>query len=144
MRRTMALGIVLGVCAAGAARAEQTLESVENEVEALWSKIGAFTAKITTDTTMSMALASVTAHGTGTIECAKQGDQTLFRLEVVNHTKMPVIGTVEQKLLTVYDGKVVINDMETQGMRNAFRMPHDTARKNGPAGGRSMFAGYRD
>ncbi|NUM54892.1 MAG: hypothetical protein HUU46_14695 [Candidatus Hydrogenedentes bacterium] len=127
-------------------QAEQTLESVESEVETLWTKISAFSAKVTTDTNVPMGPLTVSSHATGTLECLKKEDATLFRLDMVNKldTGIPLAGPMEQKMLSVYDGKEIINEMEMMGRRQAFRMPPETAGKQGPSSGKSMFASFRD
>ena len=144
-RRVKFLGMAIALIAAGAVQAEQTLESVENDVEALWAKINAFSAKVTSDTNVAMGPLSVKSRATGTLECLKQGDVSLFRLDLVNKmdTGIPLAGAMEQKMLSVYDGKEMISEMEMMGKRQAIRMPSDSARKQGPASGKSMFATFR-
>lgn len=126
--------------------AEQTLESVESEVEALWAKINAFSAKLTSDTSVSLGPMTMKSHATGTLECLKQGDISLFRLDMVNmmDTGVPLLGAIEQKALSVFDGKDVYNQVEMKGVCKAYKMPPGSARKNGPATGKSMFASFRE
>jgi outer membrane lipoprotein-sorting protein len=146
MRRSIVgIGIVFGMMAAGLVHAEQTLESVENEVEALWAKIDAFSAKMTSDTTVAMGLTSMKSHATGTLECLKQGDVALFRLEMLNKidTGIPLVGAVEQKALSVFDGKNLYNEMEAIGIHKAFRTSGAAAADSTPASGKSMFAEFR-
>lgn len=145
-RYKLAFGAVLLAVFAAAAQCEQTLESVENAVEALWAKISAFTAKVTTDTNVPIGPVTVSSRATGTLECLKKDGATLFRLDMVNKLDMgiPLAGPMEQKMVSVYDGKEIINEMEMMGTRQAFRMPPETAGKQGMTSGKSMFAAFRD
>lgn len=143
-RRLRAACMVAAVCALGAAQAEQTLESVETEVEALWQKVDAFTMNVTTDTNVPVGPLTLTSRATGTMECAKKDGAVLFRLEMVNKTQVPVVGAVDQKMLNVFDGTAMFSEMEMPGMHKVFRMPKDAAQKKGPSSGRAMFEGFRE
>ena len=148
MRGTMlAAGIMLSMCLSAAAAAGPTLDSVESEVEALWSKIAAFKANVSSDTKVAMGPVTITSHATGALECLKKDGAALFRLEMVNKmdTGIPLAGAMEQKMISVYDGKETINEMEMLGQKKAFRMPPNSSRKSGgPSGGKSMFATFRE
>ncbi len=146
--RTIFFGFAM--VAATIAHAEPTLESVENEVEALWAKINGFSAQTTTDAKVPMGPMNMTSHATGTLQCLKQGDVTLFRLDMINKldTGIPLpgklAGIAEQKVLSVFDGKVLYNEMEAMGKKQAFKMSNESANKQSPTSGRSMFQALRE
>ena len=130
-RSAIGIGMVFGMMAAGLVHAEQTLESVENEVAALWTKIDAFSAKTTTDATVPMGPMNMKSHATGTLECLKQGNNQ-FRLECLTRSTRSFLcpglcGVTEQKVLSVFDGKELFNEMEMMGKRQAFKMSRESA-----------------
>ncbi|MDZ4860905.1 MAG: hypothetical protein SGI88_18170 [Candidatus Hydrogenedentes bacterium] len=146
MRRGMSTLAVIGIFSvARIAFAEQTLESVENDVEKMWAKINSFSANVTSDTNVTIGPATMKTHATGTLECLKKGEQSLFRLDMVNKidTGIPLAGAMEQKMLSVFDGKAIFNDMEAMGMRQVFRVDPEEAGKQGPMTGKSMFETLR-
>ncbi len=146
MRRgVFSIGLVLFLACVSAASAEQTLESVEKEVEQMWAKINSFTSNVTSDTTVAIGPATMKSHAVGTLECLKQGDVSFYRLEMLNKidTGIPLAGAMEQKMLSVFDGENMYNDMEAMGMRQVFRMSPEESGKQGPLSGKSMFAALR-
>ena len=150
MRRYRFMTATLLACAITIlAHAEQTIASVEAEVEAKWAQISGFTAKTTTDAAVPAGPMTMKSRATGTLECLKQGDKTLFRLDMVNKIDMgvPLPGALasatEQKVLSVFDGESLYNEMEMLGQRHVFKMTGDTAEKGAPAAGKSMFEAFR-
>lgn len=143
MRRCTPLILLTIFALAGLpAFSEQTLETVEKEVDALWSKINSFTANITTDAAVPMGPLEMKTRAAGTVECLKQGDKSLFRLDIINKISgLPVGG--EQKVLSVFDGQHVYSQVDMMGMTQAVKMVPD-GKNQGPAAGGSMFAAFRE
>lgn len=131
-------------------QAEQTVASVEADVEAKWAQINGFTAKTTTDAAVPAGPMTMKSRATGNLECLKQGEKTLFRLDMVNKIDMGIplpgalAGAAEQKVLSVFDGENLYNEMEALGQRHVFKMTGDSAQKDSPAAGKSMFESFRD
>lgn len=151
MRRYKQVALALFALAISAtAPAEQTIASVEAEVEAKWAQINGFTAKTTTDAAVPAGPMTMKSHAIGTLECLKQGEKTLFRLDMVNKIDMGIplpgalAGATEQKVLSVFDGQNLYNEMEALGQRHVFKMIGDSAGKDAPAAGKSMFEAFRD
>ena len=144
-RNSVVFGLVLAAAFAGMARAEQTLESVEKEVEGLWSKITSFSATVTSDTTISMGPATMKSHATGTMDCLKAADAAKFRMDMINKMDagIPGVGAMEQKVLSVFDGDNLYSQIEAMGTTQASKMSADSAKKQGPLVGKSMFEGLK-
>jgi len=149
MRRHVYVAVAM-VALACLAQAEQTIASVEAEVEAKWAQITGFTAKPTTDAAVPAGPMTMKSRATGTLECLKQGEKTLFRLDMVNKIDMGIplpgalAGAAEQKVLSVFDGKNLYNEMEALGQRHVFKMTGDSAEQGAPAAGKSLFEAFRD
>lgn len=143
-RKSILIAAALTLCV-GLAHADQTVDSVQKEVEGLWSKIKTFSAKITSDMTMVMGPATMKSHATGTLECERSADVSKFRMDMLNKmdTGIPGAGTTEQKMLSVFDGENMFTQMDMMGMTQAFKSSAAEAKKQGPLSGKSLFDGMR-
>ncbi|HRI87012.1 MAG TPA: hypothetical protein PK869_02040 [Candidatus Hydrogenedentes bacterium] len=144
MRRGVLALTVLTLCGF-TALAQQTIESVEKEVEQLWAKTNSFTANVTTDTTVAIGPATMKSLATGTMQVLKEGEKSYFKIDMLNKidTGVPVAGTLEQKILSVFDGKEMFNEMEAMGMKQVYRMSPEDSEKQAPLTGKSMIESLR-
>ena len=130
-----ALVVALVMCAP-AARAEETLESVEKKIGDLWGRMESMSAK------MDVALAGPGGGTTskGTMEYLKKGDKELFRFDqqfqqVVGAEKLTIIE------LSVFDGEHFYTLQEFDGKRVAVKRNKDALQGRG--GGKMMLDSLR-
>ena len=112
--------------------AAETLESVEKQIIARWSKLTSLTAK----TTMVMNMQGMSMTSEGTIECMKRGDKELLRMEMT--MKQSMGGQSKDTAMSVImDGEYVYNMTEMMGHKRAMKQKPDSFR--GAVGGKRVF-----
>jgi outer membrane lipoprotein-sorting protein len=131
----LCLGVALGISLACAA---ETVESVEGTITKLWDKVDAYTAKVVMTTNMEQGGMAMKMEGKGISECMKKGEFLLYRLELTNKMKMGE-HSMDQKILSVFDGQWLYTQMDIMGMPMAFKMKPSISSGMVPGSGKAMF-----
>ena len=116
--------------------AGDTLESVEKDIIAKWTKLKSLTAK----TTMAMSMQGMSMKSQGTVEFLKKGDKELFRMDMTMSQSMGG-QTQETSMSTIADGEYVYNVTDMMGQKRAMKQKPDSL--PGTVGGQQMFEGLR-
>lgn len=143
---TCTLLALLALSVGGAHAQEPTLESVETAIDEAWQKVNTFTANMTMDMTVPMGPMSVKSNATGQVEFMRVGEGQRFRMEIVNKLggNMPIPGgAMEQKVLSVYNGELIYNEMEVMGMKKYSKAKPKDGDSNDPMGGKGVVDSLR-
>lgn len=139
--------LVLAALAAAGARAEErTVDSVEAAVVPLWDNVHAFTANVAMEGTIPKGPIMVTSKGAGTVEVLRVDDKTRMRMEILNNlsSNLPLMGSgMQQKVLTVFNGEIVYNEIEMMGMKKYAKVVPKEADLDKPVGGKALFDSLR-
>jgi len=127
MTRTSLLAAMVAVAvwaAPGQAWGQETLESVEAKLAALWEDVDAFTADLVMTSDVSKGFIKLTMRGTGKVECLKQDGRLLYRMTIHNLMKLS-FKKMEQEMLTVFDGIDLYSDVQAMGRRMVTKRKPD-------------------
>ena len=138
----MVVLITLTIAGAGPACAAETIESVEAKLDALWEKVDTFTASIDFIGEEQEGGVQVKVEGTGKIEYMKQEGADLTRMETINTISMGD-QTIEQKMLTVFDGTTTYLQSEFMGQVNVQELEQGGDSSRDPMGGKALFESLR-
>jgi outer membrane lipoprotein-sorting protein len=148
MRKVFACTLIaLLAVSAGVVRAEEpTLESVESAIATAWEKVNTYTANMTMDMTVPMGPLKVTSNATGQVEFMRVENGQRFRMEMVNKLggNMPIPGgAMEQKVLSVYNGELIYNEMEAMGMKKYSKAKPKEGDTDNQVGGKNVVDSMR-
>ncbi len=121
---------------------EPTLESIEEAVNTSWEKVHAYTAKMAMEASVPKGPVVLKSKGNGTIEILRAGEKNLLRMEVTNNlsSNMPLMGAgMEQKVLSVFNGEIVYNEIEMMGMKKYAKVLPKEDNLQNPTGGGSLI-----
>jgi len=140
IRFTVVVALAAAVLAVPAAA--ETIESAEQAISALWEKVDTFTGAMEMRGSAERGGVAFKQAGTGTVETMKKGDTMLFRTNLT--MKMDMGGqTMEQKMLSVFDGEYVYTQMDMMGTPMVMRMKPDVNSAMTVGSGKAMFAELR-
>lgn len=133
----VALALVLALSVPRASGGE-TVESAEAKIIALWDKVNSYTAALDIESTVAQGGTQMKMRATGTVECIKRAESLMYRTEVVNKMDMGS-RTIEQKMLSVFDGTDLYTEMDMMGKPTVTKMKPDFRSDMMPGSGKRMF-----
>ncbi len=148
MRKLLIASLMaLAILAAPARSDDQpTIDSVAEEIAAVWEKVNAYTATIAVNGNIPMGPLAVTTTANGTVEYMAIEETPHFRMEIVNKLggNMPLMGGgMEQKVLTVFDGEVAYSEMEAMGRKQYSKATPKSGDEKSPEGGKNLIESIR-
>ena len=127
MTRAILLAVTVAAAvgaAPGQAWGQETLDSVEARLAALWEDVDAFTADLVMTSDVSKGLIKMTMRGTGKVECLKEDGRLLYRMSIHNAMKLS-FKKMEQEMLMVFDGTDLYSDVQAMGRRMVTKRKPD-------------------
>ncbi|MCL4693848.1 MAG: hypothetical protein KJ060_15215 [Candidatus Hydrogenedentes bacterium] len=148
MRKLLIASLMALAILTAPARSEDqpTIDSVAEEIAAVWEKVNAYTATIAVNGNIPMGPLAVTTTANGTVEYMAIEETPHFRMEIVNKLggNMPLLGGgMEQKVLTVFDGEVAYSEMEAMGRKQYSKATPKSGDEKSPEGGKSLIESIR-
>jgi outer membrane lipoprotein-sorting protein len=121
---------------------ERTLDSVAEQIEAVWEKVNSYTAAIAINGNIPMGPLAVTTSANGTIEYMSIDETPRFRMEILNKlgSNVPLLGDgMEQKVLTVFNGEIIYSEMEAMGRKQYSKAAPKEDDSQSPVGGKNLI-----